>query len=554
VGLDGPWDVKRILGTVPVEPDGSANFRVPSCTPVALQPLDADGKALALMRSWLTGQPGETVSCVGCHEKQSMAGASALMPQAFRRAPSAITPWYGPARGFSFEREVQPVLDAYCVSCHNGGTTFDLTARPPERVSSAFQMHFSPSYMHLRRWVHTPTLESDAHMLPARAFHADTSALVQILRDGHYGVRLNEEAWDRLITWIDLNAPFHGAWREVVASDPAKLAAALHGAERRRELHARYAGIDEDPEAAYPVPVLEKQAPAPELVQAETLGEKEGTTPASAAIPKIGEHRPVVSVEIGDGVTLELVRIEPGTFTMGSDVGYPNERPAHPETIDRAFLMGRVEVSNEQYRCFDPAHDSGLETGEQYQFGDDERGFTLNRPEQPVVRVSWDDATAFCAWLSAKTGITFTLPAEAQWEYACRAGATVPMWYGTLDDDFSGFANLSDATHHTVYYPHVPEALPPWRPADTRFDDHWRVSAPVGSFAPNSWGLCDMHGSVAEWTCSAYGTATGSRKVVRGGSWMDCPRRARSAFRQHYEASQAVHDVGFRVVCEVGAP
>ena len=567
VGLDGPWDVKRILGTVPVEQDGSANFRVPSCTPVALQPLDSEGKALALMRSWMTGAPGEVVSCTGCHEKQNTAGTAASTPQAFRRAPSAVKPWYGPARGFSFEREVQPVLDAYCVSCHNtaaptgGQPTFDLSARPAERIPSAFQMHFSPSYMELRRWVHTPTLESDAHLLPPRAFHADTSALIQILRDGHYGVRLNEEAWDRLITWIDLNAPFHGSWREVVASDPIKLAAALHGSERRRELHARYAGIDEDPEAAYPVTVLDKQVPPAELVLTETFAENKGAAPGQAVPLEKGEKGPVTHIEIADGVPIELIRIEAGSFVMGSDQGYPNERPAHPENIDGAFLMGRVEVTNQQYRCFDPAHDSGLETGEQYQFGDDERGFTLNRPEQPVVRVSWDQAMAFCVWLSAKTGRTFMLPTEAQWEYACRAGSSSSLWYGTLDDDFSRFANLSDATHHTVYYPHVPDALPPWRPADTRFDDHWRVSAPVGSFAPNPWGLCDMHGNVAEWTLSDYRRQsdadpdrTGIGKVVRGGSWMDCPRRARSAFRQHYEASQTVHDVGFRVVCEVRNP
>ncbi len=567
VGLDGPWDVKRILGTVPVESDGSANFRVPSCTPVSLQPLDADGKALALMRSWLTGAPGETVSCIGCHEKQNMAGASAVMPQAFRREPSAVKPWYGPARGFSFEREVQPVLDAYCIACHHGGVpdnsqtaTFDLTARPAERIPSTFQMHFSPSYMELRRWVHTPTLESDAHMLLPRAFHADTSALIQILRAGHYGVRLNDEAWDRLITWIDLNAPFHGSWRENIASDPAKLAAALHGAERRRELHRRYAGIDEDPELILPTAVLDKQVPSPESIEAEAFGGEQAAASAQAVPPATGENKPVERIEIAGGVPLELLRIEPGTFTMGADQGYPNERPAHTQTIEKAFLIGRVEVSNQQYRCFDPAHDSGLETGEQYQFGDDERGFTLNRPEQPVVRVSWDDATAFCAWLSAKTGNTFTLPTEAQWEYACRAGTTTPLWYGTLDDDFSRFANVSDATHHTVYYPHVPDALPPWRPADTRFDDHWRVSAPVGTFAPNPWGLCDMHGNVAEWTLSDYvphdapNAISGTRKVVRGGSWMDCPRRTRSAFRNHYGASQAVHDVGFRVVCEIKTP
>ena len=267
------------------------------------------------------------------------------------------------------------------------------------------------------------------------------------------------------------------------------------------------------------------------------------------------------TIAIADGVSIELLRIEPGQFIMGSDQGYPNERPAHPESIEKAFLIGRVEVTNRQYQCFDPAHDSGLETGELYQFGDDERGFTLNRPEQPVVRISWERAMAFCEWLSAKTGNTFTLPTEAQWEYVCRAGTSTPLWYGTLDDDFSRFANVSDATHHSVYYPHVPDALPPWRPADTRFDDHWRVSAPTGTFAPNPWGLCDMHGNVAEWTRSDYrpyaeaaneglNAGPGTRKVVRGGSWLDCPKRARSAFRLHYEASQAIHDVGFRVIRE----
>ena len=224
--------------------------------------------------------------------------------------------------------------------------------------------------------------------------------------------------------------------------------------------------------------------------------------------------------------------------------------------------MGRFEITNEQYACFDPRHDSGLETGDLYQFGDDERGHLLSRPEQPAVRVSWDQATAYCGWLSCATGLRFELPTEAQWEYACRAGAASPFWYGGLDDDFSRAANLSDATHHTVHYPHVPEAVPAWRPADTRFDDGWRVSAPAGSFLPNPWGLHDMHGNVAEWTRSSYvpyahrgdegqaGVGGSRRKIVRGGSWADWPRRARSAFRLHYDASQAVHDVGFRVVCQ----
>ena len=262
----------------------------------------------------------------------------------------------------------------------------------------------------------------------------------------------------------------------------------------------------------------------------------------------------VTTVELAPDISLELVCIESGKFVMGADNGYPNERPARSCSIDTPFLMGRLEITNAQYRCFDPDHDSGLETGEEYQFGDDERGFTLNRPEQPVVRVSWTQAMAFCNWLSEKTGKHFSLPSEEQWEYACRAGSASPFWYGTLDSDFSPYANFSDATHHTVYYPHVPTAHPAWRPADTRFDDTWRVAAPTGSFAPNPWGLYDMHGNVAEWTSSDYpadgNTSTENRKVVRGGSWLDIPRRGRSASRLHYRASQAVHDVGFRVVCE----
>ena len=424
------------------------------------------------------------------------------------------------------------MLDAYCVDCHDGkpfkdGTAnFDLTARPAEKVPSAFQMHFSPSYMELRRWVHTPTLESDAHLLSPRDFHAGTSTLVQILRDGHYDVALSKEAWDRLITWIDLNAPFHGTWKEVVASDPVKLAAAKHGAERRRALHQRHAGIDEDQEA---IP------PAARMESPETNGNREICIPLSftEAVPtespvSPGEPSPV-NMNIADGVVLELVRIEPGTFTMGADKGYSNERPARVITVDEPFLLGRFEITNSQYRCFDPNHDSGLETGEAYQFGDDERGHTLNRDEQPVVRVSWEQATAFCARMSEKTGRSFSLPTEAQWEYACRAGTETPLWYGDLNSDFSACANFSDATHYTVYYPHVPDALPPWRPADTRYDDTWRVAAPAGSFKPNPWGLYDMHGNVAEWTVSVY--ESGPHRVVRGGSWLDRPKRARAAFR-----------------------
>ncbi|NQU25110.1 MAG: hypothetical protein HQ567_27810, partial [Candidatus Nealsonbacteria bacterium] len=118
IGIEGPWDVHRILGTVDVESDGSSVFRVPANTPLAVQPLDENGKALQLMRSWFVAMPGENISCVGCHERVTdtppMYGSVAS-----RKRPQTIQPWYGPARGFSFDREVQPVLDKHCVGCHN---------------------------------------------------------------------------------------------------------------------------------------------------------------------------------------------------------------------------------------------------------------------------------------------------------------------------------------------------------------------------------------------------------------------------------------------------
>ncbi|GAH72803.1 unnamed protein product, partial [marine sediment metagenome] len=119
IGCGGPWEVMRIIGTVPVHEDGSAMFSVPANTPLTVQPLDKQGKAVQLMRSWFTAMPGETVSCVGCHEqpKQIPLTSNRL---AANRPPDSIEPWYGPARGLDFERDVQPALDKYCVSCHNG--------------------------------------------------------------------------------------------------------------------------------------------------------------------------------------------------------------------------------------------------------------------------------------------------------------------------------------------------------------------------------------------------------------------------------------------------
>ena len=563
VGLDGPWDIKRIVGTVPVEPDGSVYFRVPANTPLSMQPLDEKGQALQLMRSWMTAMPGEMLSCAGCHEKQNTP-PPAKASIAARRAPSEITPWYGPERGFSFRREVQPVLDRHCAGCHDGTKPAlpDFRDLPDVHTTANDAgynngTHFPPSYLALRRYVHGPTMESDIHLLSPMDFHASTMELTQRLRVGHHGVALEPEAWDRLITWIDLNTPAHGTWHEIVGMD--KIA---NQRDRRRAMAAKYAPNRAiDPEEILDLAPFAGAPPVVPAVFPDTAPLAEPITPPPSAATPDGVRR---AVDLG-GVTLDLVSLPAGAFRMGQEDGFPDEAPVADVSIAEPFWMGATEVTNEQYTRFDPTQDSRIENGDFLQFSVEERGYPLNEPKQPVARVSWNEAMAFCAWLSARTGESFTLPDEAQWEYACRAGTATPLWYGTVDADFSGTANLAD---HCLFKVDTfdPWKLPsgaihPWRPAIDTVDDGHRVSAPAGSYAANPWGLFDMHGNVAEWTRSAHHPypwhaddgrnepAGQDDRVARGGSWYDRPQRARSAFRQHYAPWQRVFDVGFRVVC-----
>ena len=579
VGLDGPWDVKQVLGTVPVEDDGSAHFRVPAYTPIAVQPLDAEGKAVQLMRSWFTAMPGEVLSCVGCHERQNTSPPSKTTVAGVR-SPSEIASWYGPTRGFSYRREVQPVLDRHCVSCHDGTKLHedqplaDLTDRPdvnPEGKAATYNggAHFSPSYMELRKFVRSPTIESDAHLLVPREFHADTTKLVQILHRGHYGIELDGEAWDRIITWIDLHTPAHGTWTEIAGE-----ARVTRQYERRREMRKRYTGVDDDPELI--VASVESPPPRAKSATSSLPQEPAASVPSIVGWPfdaveaakrqQAAGPTTTCSFEVGTGVTMDMVLIPVGQFVMGDENGENDERPSCSVKIDRSFWLGRFEATNEQYSLYDAAHDSRLEHGDFLQFSHRERGYPVDAPKQPALRVSWYNAMDFCRWLSAKTGRRFSLPTEAQWEYACRAGTATAVWYGDLGSDFSPFANVSDATNHSVdtYGFGLPSgAIPLWRPADTRFDDRHRVSAPVGTFQPNPWGLHDMHGNVAEWTRTIYrpypyaegddreSPDAGGKRVVRGGSWYDRPKRCRSSSRLAYPPDQVVFDVGFRVMCQV---
>ena len=119
VSIQGTWDVKRVLGTATVHPDGSACFTVPARTAIYFQALDAKGHAVQTMRSWSTLQPGETLSCVGCHESKGTAPPMTHTAQALTQAPQRLTPPLGEPRGFSFIRDLQPILDRHCVRCHH---------------------------------------------------------------------------------------------------------------------------------------------------------------------------------------------------------------------------------------------------------------------------------------------------------------------------------------------------------------------------------------------------------------------------------------------------
>ncbi len=563
VGLDGPWDVKRIIGTVPVMPDGSAYFRIPANTPISIQPLDADGKAIQLMRSWMTAMPGETLSCVGCHAKPSGSTYNAASLAAARR-PTAIAPWYGPMRGFGFRREVQPVLDRYCVSCHGGSAAPDLRERPDEHPKAGDPgynngTHFPPSYVALRSYVRTPTIESDIHLLDPYEYHADTTRLVRTLRKGHHGVTLSAEGWDRLVTWIDLNTPAHGTWTDIVGPQMVD-----HQRERRVAMDRKYANLDDDAEAVRPTVVrLAEGTPSggvkPPAGRPSANRPPDGTRTAAlvpggrrsvAAAP--GETR---TVDLGGGVSLRLVRLPAGGYQVGDAAGEVDELPVRRVSVGGGVWMGALEITNRQYALYDPTHDSRLETGDFLQFSARERGYAVNAPDQPVCRVSWREAMAFCDWLTRRTQMRFSLPTEDEWEAACRAGSTTPMSWGAADADFGKLANLADHSLRFVdtFDWGLPSgAVPPWRPAIDAVNDGHRVSAPVGSYPPNAWGLQDMHGNVAEWTASAYQSLPGDRRVVRGGSWYDRPKDARASSRAGYYPWQRVFDVGFRVVLREG--
>jgi len=212
---------KRILGTVPVEKDGSAYFTVPADKFIYFQLLDEKRMMIQSMRSGTITRPGESTGCVGCHENRHSSVPYRGQPLAMQRPPSRLEPWYGPERLFSYLAEVQPALDKHCVECHDYGKEAGATLN----LAGDLGMIFNTSYLALRtsRFVNVPGAGPAQTMLPL-SWGSHASTLAKVLVQGHEnpehdkGIRLDKESFDRIVTWIDINGPYYpdyaSAYRE----------------------------------------------------------------------------------------------------------------------------------------------------------------------------------------------------------------------------------------------------------------------------------------------------------------------------------------------------
>ena len=562
-GIQAGWDIKRLLGTVPVEEDGSAIFKIPANTPVSLQPLDADGRAVQWMRSWLTGMPGETVSCIGCHEDQNQIPIPKRVVASTIK-PHAIALPEGGQRPFTFELEVQPVLDRACIACHDGSNKLaDFTGGRIDDFTG-----FGKSYLNLHPYIHRQGPEAEIEVLNPYEYHASTSQLIKMLKTGHHGVELTDKEWKTLYNWIDFNAPYHSKFK-------ANIFKGVEQISRRTELTEKYAGsgVDWQSEIRAYADYLDKQPkPSPVKPERREYKDKEVNVkgwPFDATIAKsmlAKEQETKKSIELAPGIVMNFVRIPAGKFVMGSNKGHSDYSPANKQEVKKAFWMAEIEVSNEQFRTIFPDHNSRFVN----QLWKDHvhQGYPANNPEQPAIRVSWEEAMAFCEKLSEKTGLKVTLPTEMQWEWACRAGSESDFWYGALNTDFAAYENMGDKQLNKLAVRGVnPQPMSPgdpwykyytYQPKDNNVDDGNMLMVKGGGYQANPWGLYDMQGNIAEWTRSDYlpypynekAQGNGTEKVVRGGSWTDHPKTSTAYYRKSYLPWQKVHNVGFRVIIE----
>ncbi len=275
-----------------------------------------------------------------------------------------------------------------------------------------------------------------------------------------------------------------------------------------------------------------------------------------------------VKDEFANSIGMKFALINPGIFMMGSpdskDRNNDDEK-MHRVTIKDAYYMQITEVTVGQFRTFVEA--TGYKTQGEEKGGcwirtkkgalkksrksswknpgswETERNSQTSK--HPVTCVSWNDARAFARWLSKKDGISYTLPREAQWENACRAGTRSPFSYGLcLSTDQANYGGLGTD----------------FQECDSAFKTNWQMSIKVASLTPNSWGLYDMHGNVSEWCRDWYdrypsgdatdpkGPSFGAERVMRGGHWFNMADGCRSAKRMKLKPDFASDALGFRLI------
>ncbi|MEM6990548.1 MAG: formylglycine-generating enzyme family protein [Myxococcota bacterium] len=276
--------------------------------------------------------------------------------------------------------------------------------------------------------------------------------------------------------------------------------------------------------------------------------------------------------ERSNAIGMALVLVPAGEFTMGTDDGHPNERPAHRVRITQPYYLGKHEVTQAEFRRFVEAtsykttaeRDGGAKVWTDGKWAVDEAASWKSvfvGARRPVVAVTWHDAVAFCEWLTAserragslRPGESYALPTEAQWEWAARAG-TDKRYFGTADRaEVCTFGNVPDRAADDAGFGRS------FVPCN---DNVGIGTAEVGAFSANAWGLHDMMGNVWEWVRDGYGTyhreaqldpdgrLEADKRVVRGGSWSGKISGLRVTHRDGYVPDLRGGAVGFRVVLE----
>ena len=269
-----------------------------------------------------------------------------------------------------------------------------------------------------------------------------------------------------------------------------------------------------------------------------------------------------------------LVIIPTGTFRMGSpdrEAGHrPTEEPQREVQISSGFALGRDEISVGEFRNFveDADYKPDADRLGSSVVYDEDSGRTMERrgvtwrddytgapaaENLPVVHVSWDDATAFANWLSARTGKRYRLPSEAEYEYGLRAASTTRFWWGDSNPS-KVVANLTGDGDKS------PSARR-WSNAFPHYSDGYWGPSPIGKFAANPFGLRDIDGNVSNWVADcwhdsylrapadsrAWVNPGCARHVVRGASWGSAPEQARSAFRTSMPGDARSAQIGIRV-------